>query len=315
MKSVWFSILCLCVVLSDTASAGSDFLSAQSFPKTFSDLRFAQRMDILAEGYEPFETDFDEYGNCISNCPYQGFTIQDQIREINESETQSQNLYEDVGSQHQNVVSSGNAEQSPVQNQGNYDNQTASSVSTEPISTGTQPDVDAGIPQTNVSAPNPVPSDNRRQCLVFNPDNPINNTSPRGEPLLNCPVITSPYGLRYHPTERKQKMHSGVDLRASMGTNVFTVADGIVVKSETNPNSDACGKHIKIKHPNDMVSVYCHLNEIYVISGQTVKSGCMIAKSGNTGRSTGPHLHYSIRLPNGQSVNPERWMTCNHAHK
>ncbi|MEU7556091.1 M23 family metallopeptidase [Streptomyces sp. NPDC044571] len=102
--------------------------------------------------------------------------------------------------------------------------------------------------------------------------------------------------------------HSGQDFACPVGTPVKAVHDGIVVKAGPNGGGDgpAYGNAIVIKHANNTYSQYAHLSKIQVRIGQKVSKGAGIALSGNTGNSTGPHLHFEIRTtPNyGSAVNP-----------
>lgn len=107
--------------------------------------------------------------------------------------------------------------------------------------------------------------------------------------------ITSRYGMR------NGKLHNGTDIAVSVGTPVKSPWRGTV--SETYTNS-AGGKQIIINHPNGYRTGYAHLSEYRVSSGQKVRRGQVIALSGNTGGSTGPHLHFTLRK-NGQLVDPE----------
>ncbi len=107
--------------------------------------------------------------------------------------------------------------------------------------------------------------------------------------------ITSRYGMR------NGRLHNGTDIAAAVGTPVKSPWRGTV--SETYTNS-AGGKQIIINHPNGYRTGYAHLSEYRVSSGQKVRRGQVIALSGNTGGSTGPHLHFTLRK-NGQLVDPE----------
>lgn len=107
--------------------------------------------------------------------------------------------------------------------------------------------------------------------------------------------ITSRYGMR------NGKLHNGTDIAVAVGTPVKSPWRGTV--SETYTNS-AGGKQIIINHSNGYRTGYAHLSEYRVSSGQKVRRGQVIALSGNTGGSTGPHLHFTLRK-NGQLVDPE----------
>ena len=113
--------------------------------------------------------------------------------------------------------------------------------------------------------------------------------------------ITSRYGYRIHPITGQRAFHSGVDYRGSVGTPVYAVAEGVVVQSTYD---DASGNFIAIKHSDNSQSLYLHLSQRGVSNGQRVRSRQVIGKVGNTGRSSGPHLHLGIKQPNGQYMNP-----------
>lgn len=106
------------------------------------------------------------------------------------------------------------------------------------------------------------------------------------------------------------KYHGAVDFGVSVGTPVYAAADGIVVTS-TWGGSDSYGYYIKIKHYNGLYTLYAHGSSLVVSVGQEVKQGQLIMYSGNTGNSTGPHLHFEVRVsPGGYSnrVNPLNYL-------
>ncbi len=112
--------------------------------------------------------------------------------------------------------------------------------------------------------------------------------------------ITSGYGARVHPIHGSYKRHTGVDLKASIGTPIYAAADGKIVK--------ACyysgyGKYVRIKHAGAVDTAYGHLSRISVRPGQHVRQGQVIGFVGVTGTTTGPHLHYEV-LKNGRFINP-----------
>ncbi|AZA53821.1 MULTISPECIES: M23 family metallopeptidase [Chryseobacterium] len=123
-------------------------------------------------------------------------------------------------------------------------------------------------------------------------------------PLKNKITITSSYGTRTHPIFGTKKMHNGIDLKASY-ENVYSVMDGIVTSAGWD--SKGGGNYIKVKHFNRFETSYLHLSEIYYQIGERVKAGFIIGKSGNTGNSTGPHLHFSVK-EFGQSINPSHFL-------
>lgn len=108
------------------------------------------------------------------------------------------------------------------------------------------------------------------------------------------------YGMRVHPVLGVNKMHSGIDIITDVGTNVKSSGKGKVIFSGSKPGY---GLAVEIDHGFGYRTIYAHLSKIMVHEGQSVKRGEIIAKSGNTGLSTGPHLHYEV-LHNGENLNP-----------
>ena len=119
-------------------------------------------------------------------------------------------------------------------------------------------------------------------------------------PLQNK-FITSHYGMRKDPISGALNFHTGIDLRANTGTTVVAAMDGVVSVVAENW---LYGKHIIITHDNGYKTLYGHLNSYSVKQGDKVISGKKIGESGNTGYSTGPHLHFSIYDRNNKLVNP-----------
>ena len=113
--------------------------------------------------------------------------------------------------------------------------------------------------------------------------------------------ITSRFGMRRDPINGALNFHTGIDLRANIGTTVMAAMDGVV--SVTGENR-LYGKYIILSHSNGYKTIYAHLNSFSVRQGDRVSQGRKIAESGNTGYSTGPHLHFGIYDRNGKLVNP-----------
>ncbi len=116
--------------------------------------------------------------------------------------------------------------------------------------------------------------------------------------------LTSTFGMRRDPFNGKRKMHEGLDIAARTGTPVVATADGIVSSVKTEPGY---GKLVTVDHGYGYRTIYGHNSRIYVKVGQRVRRGDRIAAVGNTGRSTGSHVHYEIRL-NGVPVNPHKYL-------
>ncbi|MEK6758382.1 MAG: M23 family metallopeptidase [Deltaproteobacteria bacterium] len=116
--------------------------------------------------------------------------------------------------------------------------------------------------------------------------------------------VTSGYGERTSPFTGFQGLHKGMDIANRVGTPVVSSAEGIVVRAGDDPG---LGKVVIISHGMGLKTTYGHLSELMVRQGQKVTRGQRIASMGNTGRSTGPHLHYEV-TQNGVSVNPSKYI-------
>jgi murein DD-endopeptidase MepM/ murein hydrolase activator NlpD len=114
--------------------------------------------------------------------------------------------------------------------------------------------------------------------------------------------ISSGYGLRRHPVLGYSKMHKGVDFAAPTGTPIYAAADGVV---ERVGPWGAYGNYMRIRHDGKYATAYAHISRFAkgMKNGKRVKQGQIIAYVGNTGRSTGPHLHYEV-LVSGKQINP-----------
>lgn len=117
-------------------------------------------------------------------------------------------------------------------------------------------------------------------------------------------TLTSDYGMRTHPVLGGRRNHKGVDLAGVTGTPVYATADGLVSKAE---RFSSYGNYIQIEHGGELQTRYAHLSGYAIKAGDRVKKGDLIGYIGSTGRSTGPHLHYEVRVA-GQAVNPVPYM-------
>ena len=141
-----------------------------------------------------------------------------------------------------------------------------------------------------------------------------NTTKTPGKWIMPCNgKILSSYGWRIHPIYKARIFHKGIDIEAKIGTSVKTIADGVVIYAGNN-DPKGYGNYVVINHGkiNGVIvtSEYGHLSSWNVKTGQKVTQGQVIAKSGNTGWSTGPHLHVTIREGSykGQAVNPSKYI-------
>ena len=112
--------------------------------------------------------------------------------------------------------------------------------------------------------------------------------------------VSSEYGYRVHPILGVQKFHNGVDLAAPGGSDILAAYDGTVVAAAYN---DTMGSYVMIDHGGELYTIYMHASKLLCSAGQNVSRGQRIALVGTTGRSTGNHLHFTVRL-NGQYVSP-----------
>ena len=139
---------------------------------------------------------------------------------------------------------------------------------------------------------------------------PVNNpversvvSVPSRMPLVGA-VLTSSYGMRAHPVLGGMRKHSGIDLAAPTGTPVYATADGVVSRADWY---SSYGLYISLEHGASLQTRYAHLSRLAVATGDVVKKGDLIGYVGSTGRSTGPHLHYEVRV-DGLAVNPIPYM-------
>lgn len=120
------------------------------------------------------------------------------------------------------------------------------------------------------------------------------NKAYRRYPVNGRPRISSPFNpTRLHPITKRISPHNGTDFAVPSGTSVYAIGDGTVVRAGYHP---AAGNYIVLKHSRKYTTRFLHLSKILVRKGQRVKMGDLIAKSGNTGRSTGPHLHFEFHV-------------------
>ena len=123
-------------------------------------------------------------------------------------------------------------------------------------------------------------------------------------PCPNYTRISDEYGMRPHPTLGIEKFHNGLDMAAPGGSSILAAYDGDVVAATY---SSSMGNYIMIDHGSGLYTIYMHCSALYVSKGQTVTKGQKIAAVGSTGRSTGNHLHFGVRL-NGNYVNPWNYL-------
>jgi murein DD-endopeptidase MepM/ murein hydrolase activator NlpD len=128
---------------------------------------------------------------------------------------------------------------------------------------------------------------------------------PNGYPI-EYKGVSSSFGKRKDPFSRKKRLHKGIDLRAKRNTPVYATADGVVEYARKHPSSGH-GRLIIIDHNHGFKSYFAHLKKFNVKNGAFVRKGDLIAYSGNSGKSSGPHLHYEVRFLH-HALNPKYFM-------
>lgn len=284
IANIYVGLVFLCVC---GMSHATSLLTPQSFPTNANNLNFIQDVQLQSAAYEPWESEYDSDGRCISGCLYPGITIAKELQSL-EQNTNAANAaitpseWASLYAQYANSVGimqpNGQQPQNPV-------SIIVDNISNIPIIQDTQPT----HPTQQLCAP--------RQNAI-----PVSQSKPLGEPLLGRPRITSPYGERIHPVTGRRSVHRGIDFAATIGTTVFSPASGTVAAVWTDAT---CGNGLRITHSDGYETVYCHLSQSLVKQGEHVDAGCSVAKTGNSGRTTGPHLHYGIKY-NGQYIDPTK---------
>jgi murein DD-endopeptidase MepM/ murein hydrolase activator NlpD len=117
--------------------------------------------------------------------------------------------------------------------------------------------------------------------------------------------MTSQYGYRTDPFQGRRKNHKGLDIAGPVGTPIYATADGIIGRAQW---VSGYGKYVEVEHGNAIQTRYGHLSAMNVMSGQRVKQGDIIGFMGSTGRSTGSHLHYEVRIA-GEAINPTAFLS------
>jgi len=116
--------------------------------------------------------------------------------------------------------------------------------------------------------------------------------------------VSSKFGYRLDPFTFRRSYHKGIDIAASYGTSIKASASGKVILAGSY---NELGKTVIVDHGNGITTVYGHTSKVLVKKGQTVKKGAVIAKVGSSGRSTGSHLHFEIRI-NGEPIDPFKYL-------
>ena len=153
--------------------------------------------------------------------------------------------------------------------------------------------------------------DAEKDELLFKADKYLNTIRylPLGKPVQGS--ISSGFGKRKDPLNKKTAFHSGIDFRGNRGEGIYATADGVVKKAFRN---GGYGNYVLIDHGNGYTSSFSHMQKYLVHKGDRVERGQLIGLIGNTGRSTGSHLHYEIALDN-KPINPYKFLKVAHSAK
>ncbi|PSW61367.1 peptidase M23 [Photobacterium kishitanii] len=130
---------------------------------------------------------------------------------------------------------------------------------------------------------------------------------PNGAPTPNV-QLTSGFGTRIHPITKKRKRHDGLDFAAKIGTPIYAPADAVIERARNS--NYGYGNQLTLNHTMGFTSTYSHMSKFKVKQGEFVKKGQLIGWTGNSGLSTGPHLHYEIRFL-GKPLNPRPFVKWN----
>lgn len=128
----------------------------------------------------------------------------------------------------------------------------------------------------------------------------VSTTMEFANPVSEEYEISSGFGYRIDPFRHRKAFHDGIDIPLPEGTPILASLDGIVFKTGKDSSG---GKYVKLKHDNGYTTLYVHLSRIIATKGSKVNQGDVIGLSGNTGRSTGPHLHFEVSS-NEKPINP-----------
>lgn len=271
------------------------------FLKLDKDIPPLEKADFVSRvqfGQEQIEQGIDPYG--ISESPWPAITLEDNKAQISdltvaiiEASEVGENLTLDNSKETEKLVRL---------NRGN--NRSRSRTKYQPL--GSSLELSSKKRRRQQAAPNVLSaqrSSEDRFSAIKNQIDPNIVTRSRKEDigLLSVPAvgrISSPFGMRVHPIEGTHKHHNGIDIAAPTGTKVYAASSGLVDRADF---SNSYGNVIYLQHPDGRSTRYAHLSRMFVTEGQEVKEGDVIGLVGNTGRSTGPHLHFEYR-DNDQST-------------
>jgi len=186
----------------------------------------------------------------------------------------------------------------------------AATVSANPALANSSAAADIGAPLRAAQAEKPTALGNRDEQFksLFSRWQSLDGSTAPATTTVSIPSrnplegarLSSGYGMRTHPVLGGRRGHKGIDLAGATGTPIYATADGIVSRADW---FSSYGLYVSLEHGGSMQTRYGHMSRLNVAAGQRVRKGEIIGYVGSTGRSTGPHLHYEVRV-NGEAVNP-----------
>ena len=269
-------------------------LKAEQFPKTFQDVPFEDRLEILREGYLPYRIEYDENGVCISGCAYPGITIVEDMAAVDEATEEIADLIEKSEN-----------DSNQKQDKKYRDDKNPPIDSGKGKKTGGKQGGDTGTTYAQDWCRNGLST---KLPLRYPVD--MSNFKYR---------ITSDFGYRKN-SSNGARFHPAIDIGCPSGTPVYATADGVVVTVANETKPGGAGNYINIKHENGLITQYLHLNKVLVSKGDRVSACQQIALSGNTGQSTtgkpyGAHLDYRIRFDSNRNKYVDILCPCKVATK
>ncbi len=169
---------------------------------------------------------------------------------------------------------------------------------------GLEPDLESAFGDRANSAKDKMVQKVQRTRVTVAQLSILNRSVPNGIPLKKYKKMTDKFGYRIHPITKKRQFHAGIDFSAPTGTPIYATADGVV---EYAKGKGTYGNYLLIDHPFGFKTAYGHLSRFAVKKGDYISKGDLIGYVGNTGRSTGSHLHFEIRYLN-KWLNPQKFL-------
>lgn len=258
--------------ISIVALRADSLLSAQSFPKTFEDLSFISRIEVIRDGFAPYDIEYDDNGVCISGCTYKGITIKEDMDAIDEATEEMAELIEEFGEDDEEIIEEIDEEYEPI---------IGSENNPQPFPEPSQPSTPAPH-QPSIPAPSGPVTMAKDWCR-----NGLSTSLPLRYPvdMTNFKYkISSDFGLRKNGPNGGNYLHGGLDINVPKGTPVYATADGVVEAVANQKDPGGAGLYINIRHYNTgLITQYLHLESALVQKGQNVVACQKIATSGNSG--------------------------------